>query len=153
MEGQNSRALLLEAVQALYHHPDPEIQKSAIRWLEDFQYTMDAWQVQRDFEDLPPNASLVKFCNGPSAVRTQLCLGMVALAVHMPSDQSDPGGVVQWLGSQLGAQADAIPCFLELVAVLPQEATSSKISVRPEKGRQFQRPDGPVVYCGTLLRI
>lgn len=43
--GQNSRALLLEAVQALYHHPDPEIRKSADRWLEDFQYTMDAWQV------------------------------------------------------------------------------------------------------------
>ncbi|CAM6084292.1 unnamed protein product [Calypogeia fissa] len=188
MEGQNSRALLLEAVQALYHHPDPETRKSANRWLEDFQYTMDAWQVsdsvlhdpsstiealyfcaqtlrtkvQRDFEDLPPNASLslrsslmtllVKFCNGPSAVRTQLCLGMVALAVHMPSNQWGSGGVVQWLGSQLGAQADAIPCFLELVAVLPQEATSYKISVRPEKSRQFQRElESSVNNAFTLL--
>jgi transportin-3 len=45
MEVQNSRALLLEAVQALYHHPDPEVRKNANRWLEDFQYTMEAWQV------------------------------------------------------------------------------------------------------------
>ncbi len=48
---------------------------------------------------------------------------MVALAVHLPSDQWGSGGVVQWLGSQFGAQPDAIPCLLELVIVLPQVNT------------------------------
>jgi transportin-3 len=146
----------LEAVQALYHHPDHEIRKFANDWLEDFQYTVDAWQVsdsvlhdqnstiealyfcaqtlrtkvQRDFEELPPNAPLslrdslmtllVKFREGPGTVRTQLCLAMVALAVQLPSDQWGTGGVVHWLGSQLGAQPAAMPCFLELVTVLPQ---------------------------------
>jgi hypothetical protein len=44
MEGQGSRTLLLEALQALYHHPDPQIRTAANRWLDEFQHTMEAWQ-------------------------------------------------------------------------------------------------------------
>ncbi|KAG6551513.1 hypothetical protein Mapa_006936 [Marchantia paleacea] len=175
MEGHGSRAVLLEALQALYHHPDPAIRTAANQWLDQFQHTMEAWQVsdsvlhdpssnlealyfcaqtirtkvQRDYEDLPPNAPLslrnslmtllIKFRQGPPTVRTQLCLGMVALAVHMAPEEWGTGGVVQWLGKELGSHADAIPCLLELVTVLPQEAQSYKISVRPERRRQFQR--------------
>lgn len=54
----------------------------------------------------------------------QLCLGMVALAVHMPPEEWGTGGVVQWLGKELGSHADAIPCLLELVTVLPQVSWS-----------------------------
>ncbi|KAG0561064.1 hypothetical protein KC19_9G034400 [Ceratodon purpureus] len=80
----DQRATLLEALQALYHHPDPSIRNAANQWLDEFQHTMEAWQisdsllhdpssslealyfsaqtirtkVQRDFEDLPPSAPL-----------------------------------------------------------------------------------------------
>ena len=48
MEGQGPRATLLEALQALYHHPDPQIRNAANQWLEEFQTTMEAWQVRRN---------------------------------------------------------------------------------------------------------
>ncbi|KAJ7520942.1 hypothetical protein O6H91_19G031100 [Diphasiastrum complanatum] len=170
----DSRATLLEALQALYHHPDPEIRLTANRWLENFQQTVDAWQVsdnllhdsscslevhyfcaqtlrtkiQRDFEDLPPGAALslrsslmgllVKFCQGPAAVRTQLCLAIAALTMHMGSDEWGNNGVLQWLGSELGSRPDAVLALLELLTVLPQEANSWKVAVRPERRRQFQ---------------
>eukprot|EP00850_Spirogloea_muscicola_P015941 SM000126S26317 [mRNA] locus=s126:109074:117426:- [translate_table: standard] len=80
--GGGTAATLLQALQALYHHPDPEVRSAANRWLEDFQQTVEAWQVsdsllhssssslevqyfcaqtlrtkiQRDFEELPPGA-------------------------------------------------------------------------------------------------
>ncbi|KAL3676845.1 hypothetical protein R1sor_026793 [Riccia sorocarpa] len=175
MAGQESRAVLLEALQALYHHPDPSVRTAANQWLEQFQQTMEAWQVsdsvlhdpssslealyfcaltirtkvQRDYEDLPPSAPLslrnslltllIKFRQGPPAVRTQLCMGMVALAIHMSPEEWGSGGVVQWFGKEVGSQVEAIPCLLELMTVLPQEAQSYKISVRPERRRQFQR--------------
>ncbi|KAK9830032.1 hypothetical protein WJX72_009312 [[Myrmecia] bisecta] len=73
---------LLEAINALYHHPDEKVKKQANQWLEDWQQTLDAWsvsdavlhdasasmeahyftaqtlrtKVQRDFEELPPGA-------------------------------------------------------------------------------------------------
>jgi transportin-3 len=162
-------------VQALYHHPDPSIRNAANQWLDDFQHTMEAWQisdsvlhdpsssletlyfsaqtirtkVQRDFEDLPPSAPLslraslmtllMKFRQGPAAVRTQLCLAMAALAVQMSPEDWGRAGVVQWLGQELANQPEAIPVLLELLAVFPQEANSYKIAVRPERRRQFHR--------------
>lgn len=44
-QGGGPRATLLEALQALYHHPDPSIRNNANQWLDDFQHTFDAWQV------------------------------------------------------------------------------------------------------------
>ncbi|KAH9568191.1 hypothetical protein CY35_03G065200 [Sphagnum magellanicum] len=163
MEGQGSRTLLLEALQALYHHPDPQIRTAANRWLDEFQHTMEAWQVQRDFEDLPPSAPLslrsslmtllMKFCQGPATVRTQLCLAMAALAVQISAEEWGQGGVVHWLGCELGSQPEAIPVLLELLAVFPQEANSYKIAVRPERRRQFHRDlVGSVQDAFDLLR-
>ena len=37
---------LLQALQALYHHPVAETRKAADLWLEQFQQTPEAWQVQ-----------------------------------------------------------------------------------------------------------
>ena len=34
-----------EALNALYHHPDNTLRMQADRWLQDFQRTLDAWQV------------------------------------------------------------------------------------------------------------
>ncbi|KGN63628.1 transportin MOS14 [Cucumis sativus] len=79
MELQNT---VKEALNALYHHPDDAFRMQADRWLQDFQRTLDAWQVadnllheptsnletlifcsqtlrskvQRDFEELPSEA-------------------------------------------------------------------------------------------------
>uniref|UniRef100_A0A1D1YRE4 Transportin-3 n=1 Tax=Anthurium amnicola TaxID=1678845 RepID=A0A1D1YRE4_9ARAE len=79
MELQNT---VKEALNALYHHPDDSVRIQADRWLQDFQRTLDAWQVadnllhdansnletlifccqtlrskvQRDFEELPSEA-------------------------------------------------------------------------------------------------
>lgn len=42
MELQNT---VKEALNALYHHPDDGVRLQADRWLQDFQRTLDAWQV------------------------------------------------------------------------------------------------------------
>lgn len=42
MELQNT---VKEALNALYHHPDDAVRMQADRWLQDFQRTIDAWQV------------------------------------------------------------------------------------------------------------
>jgi hypothetical protein len=34
-----------EALNALYHHPDDTVRMQADRYLQDFQRTLDAWQV------------------------------------------------------------------------------------------------------------
>lgn len=44
MELQNT---VKEALNALYHHPDDTVRLQADRWLQDFQRTLDAWQVLR----------------------------------------------------------------------------------------------------------
>lgn len=45
MELQNT---VKEALNALYHHPDDTVRMQADRWLQDFQRTLDAWQVVTD---------------------------------------------------------------------------------------------------------
>jgi len=81
--GENTRAQLLEALEALYHHPTAEVRRSADHWLADWQRTQEAWsladgvlhdgsspmeaqyfcaqtlrtKVQRDFEELPAGAA------------------------------------------------------------------------------------------------
>lgn len=42
MELQNT---VKEALNALYHYPDDAVRMQADRWLQDFQRTIDAWQV------------------------------------------------------------------------------------------------------------
>ena len=77
-------------------------------------------------------------------MRTQLCLGLAALAVHVPVDrwtlpapgssgggggggseqqqQQQQAGVVRWFAAKFGALPPdtALPCMLELLTVLPQ---------------------------------
>lgn len=89
-------------------------------------------QVQRDFEELPPEAAealrasilnlLIRFATGAAAVRTQLCLAMAAMAAHIPAKQWGQGGIVVWLAEHLSNQAQdvALPCMLELLTVIPE---------------------------------
>lgn len=55
-------------------------------------------------------------------MRTQLCLGLAAVAVHVPAERWGEAGVIRWFGFKFGAVgADvALPCMLELLTVLPQ---------------------------------
>ncbi|KAH9301503.1 hypothetical protein KI387_013086 [Taxus chinensis] len=169
------RDTLQEAVKALYHHPEHQVRNQANVWLQEFQRTLEAWEVsdsllhdansnletlifcsqtlktkvQRDFEELPQGTFvplrdslknlLKKFCKGPSKVRTQICIALAALAMHVPAQEWGGGGVLNWLSDELGSQRGYIHSFLELLTVLPQEAYSHKIAVRPERRRQFQK--------------
>lgn len=172
---QNMQNTLQEALKALYHHPDQQVRSRANDWLQEFQRTVEAWQVsdgllhdansnletlifcsqtlktkvQRDFEELPPAAFfslrdslknlLKKFSKGPSKVRMQICIAMSALAVHVSAQDWGGGGIVNWLRDEFGSNQDYLISFLELLTVLPQEASSYKIAARPERRRQFQK--------------
>ncbi|KAJ0970466.1 hypothetical protein J5N97_023343 [Dioscorea zingiberensis] len=167
--------MVKEALGILYHHPDDAVRTRADRWLQDFQRTIDAWQVsdnllhdassnietlifcsqtlrskvQRDFEELPPEAFgplrdslfglLKKFNKGLPKVRTQITIAVAALAVHVPVEKWGGGGIVNWLNDGMKSHPEYIPSFLELLAVLPQEAYSYKIAARPERRRQFEK--------------
>ncbi|URD79081.1 Exportin 1-like protein [Musa troglodytarum] len=164
-----------EALNALYHHPDDAVRGRADRWLQDFQRTIDAWQVsdnllhdansnmetlifcsqtlrskvQRDFEELPSEAFrplrdslyalLKKLDTGPPKVRTQICVAVAALAVHVSVEDWGDGGIVNWLSCEMKSHPEYMRSFLELLTVLPQEAHSYKIAARPERRRQFEK--------------
>ena len=54
MELQNT---VKEALNALYHHPDDTVRMQADRFLQDFQRTLDAWQVA--LQNIPLSLSLL----------------------------------------------------------------------------------------------
>ena len=102
--------------------------------------------MQRDFEELPPEAVTqlreklvaltLQHSRSSPAVRTQLCLALAAMALHLPAVQwadagsDNGGGVVMWLWSRFGSQAPdiALPCMLELLTVLPEVSTAMTVS-------------------------
>ncbi|KAJ0047505.1 hypothetical protein Pint_15346 [Pistacia integerrima] len=61
MELQNT---VKEALNALYHHPDDTVRMQADRWLQDFQGTIDAWQVADNLlHDATSNLETLIFCS------------------------------------------------------------------------------------------
>ncbi|KAE8124129.1 hypothetical protein FH972_019038 [Carpinus fangiana] len=61
MELQNT---VKEALNALYHHPDDAVRMQADRWLQDFQRTLDAWQVADNLlHDATSNLETLIFCS------------------------------------------------------------------------------------------
>ncbi|KAK8982744.1 hypothetical protein V6N11_046656 [Hibiscus sabdariffa] len=61
MELQNT---VKEALNALYHHPDDAVRMQADRWLQDFQCTIDAWQVADNLlHDATSNPETLIFCS------------------------------------------------------------------------------------------
>ncbi|XP_016651089.1 PREDICTED: uncharacterized protein C11G11.07-like [Prunus mume] len=90
MELQNT---VKEALNALYHHPDDGVRLQADRWLQDFQRTLDAWQVADNLlHDATSNLETLIFCSqtlrsknllrkfhkGPPKVRTQVLSRMAS---------------------------------------------------------------------------
>ncbi|KAF8399370.1 hypothetical protein HHK36_015235 [Tetracentron sinense] len=156
MELQNT---VKEALNALYHHPDDSVRMQADRWLQDFQRTIDAWQVsdnllhdassnletqifcsqtlrskvQRDYEELPSEAFR------PLRDSLNISIAVAALAVHVPVEDWGGGGVVNWLMDEMNSHPECVPSFLELLTVLPEEAFNYKIAARPERRRQFEK--------------
>lgn len=59
---------------------------------------------------------------GPPAVRTQLCLAIIALTVHVPAHKWEGGEPVLWIAGRLRSQPAevALPCMLELLGLMPQ---------------------------------
>ncbi|CAG9460545.1 unnamed protein product [Pedinophyceae sp. YPF-701] len=106
-------------------------------------------KVEKDLDQLPASAIpqlrdslvqlLLKFCQGSPPVRTQLCLAIAALAAHLPAVEWGGVGPVRWLADGLGRLDSkiALPCMLELLTVLPQEAEGTKAAVRPQRRREF----------------
>ncbi|PKI63167.1 hypothetical protein CRG98_016352 [Punica granatum] len=61
MELQNT---VKEALNALYHHPDDGTRAQADRWLQEFQRTIDAWQVADNLlHDATSNLETLIFCS------------------------------------------------------------------------------------------
>ncbi|KAI8470335.1 MAG: armadillo-type protein [Monoraphidium minutum] len=168
---------LSAAFRALFHSDDAATKVEANRWLDAWQQTPGAWgvadavlhdpassqdlqqfcaqtlktKVQRDFEELPPEAVaqlrdslfalLLRAANARAqAVRTQLALALAALAAHVPAAAWGEGGVLRWFAERFGGQAGdvGLSCMLEMLTVLPQEADSRKIACRPERRAAFQ---------------
>jgi hypothetical protein len=92
-------------------------------------------QVQRHFHQLPGAAVeslrdslmnlLLKHAKGHPPVRTQLCLALASLGVHLDRTHWGDKGIVIWLATALSRapQDLAQPCMLELLHVLPQASS------------------------------
>jgi transportin-3 len=109
-------------------------------------------KIQREYEDLPPGTAmnlaeslmslLVRHAQGRHAVRTQLCIALASLAIHVPAAQWGPGGPLAWWASHLSqgqAQSVALPCMLELLTVFPQEAAIHQPAVTPARRRELRQ--------------
>jgi len=59
--------------------------------------------------------------------------------VHVPASRWGDGGAVRWFANALGGadQAVALPCMLELLTVLPQEARQTRAAVHPDRRDAF----------------
>ncbi|KAG2675746.1 hypothetical protein I3843_12G021500 [Carya illinoinensis] len=69
MELQNT---VKEALNALYHHPDDTVRKQADHWLQDFQHTLDAWQVADNLlHDASSNLETLIFCSQTLRTKVQ----------------------------------------------------------------------------------
>ena len=90
-------------------------------------------QTQRDFEELSPEQAsglqntlvtlLIRYGEGLKPVRTQLCIAIASLAVHLPASSFDEAGVIGWLYMKLNAETNpsaAVVSLLELLITLPQ---------------------------------
>lgn len=68
-------------------------------------------------------------------VKTQLSLALAAFAAHAPLSQWEGLGCVQWFANRLGAEPKevAVPCMLEMLAVLPEEAESRHVGIAPAR--------------------
>ncbi|XP_042952544.1 transportin MOS14-like isoform X3 [Carya illinoinensis] len=123
MELQNT---VKEALNALYHHPDDTVRKQADRWLQDFQHTLDAWQVADNLlHDASSNLETLIFCS--QTLRTKVQRDFEEL----PSEAFGPLRVS--LNTLLKKFHKGPP------KVRTQEVYNYNIAARPERRRQFEK--------------
>lgn len=108
-------------------------------------------QVQEDFDELPPDSHssllhslitlLVKYSLGFSPVKTQLCLALASFVAQAPASHWEGRGSVQWFASRLGQEPKevAVPCMLEMLEVLPEEADSAHVSLTSRRREDFRQ--------------
>ena len=87
-------------------------------------------QITYDLDQLPHQSMvslrdsvlnlLVAFKDGPRPIRTQLCVCLAGLAIHM-AEWKD---VIQLVGSTLGSSGG--DCILDFLRVLPEEVTEGR---------------------------
>ena len=106
-------------------------------------------KIQYDWAELPAEthaalrgsllAHVLRFGQGPQPVLTQLCLAVGVLALHMEDWHA---AVVTDLINSLTVPPEEtiskLPCLLELLLVLPEEAENYKVNVLPRRRENFR---------------
>jgi len=91
-----------------------------------------------------------RFRSGPSSVRLQLCVALASATLWKPAASDGP-----WLQNCLSyfdvsqAGAEALPCLLELLGVIPEEAANRKIVV--EHARRLAFASNMLLSTGQVL--
>lgn len=73
----------------------------------------------------------------PQPVLTQLCLALALLALHMEAWETVVGDLTRALAPSADDAASKLPCLLELLTVLPEEADNYKVGVTPKRRADF----------------
>jgi len=107
-------------------------------------------KILRDFEELEHDVGrtlpesimgiLSLRASGTTAVRTQLCLAIAALALHIPAAEWEGGDLIHWIGIRMASSQvnDSMQhILLEILTVVPQEAGTYQPSILPERRRKI----------------
>lgn len=99
------------------------------------QCTPFAIAVAHKIAELDEHACLISSActcfQGPMPVLTQLCLAVGVLALHMESWDTVVTDLIQSLTTPPEQAAAKLPCLLELLTVLPEEAENYKVALSP----------------------
>jgi len=106
-------------------------------------------KIQYDWAELPAEAHaqlrmsllahILRFGQGPQPVLTQLALAVGVLSLHM--EEWHATVVTDLISSLTNPPAEAtakLPCLLELLTVLPEEAENYKVGVLPRRRQNFR---------------
>jgi transportin-3 len=114
-------------------------------------------KIMRDFEELDvgmrnslPESLLVMLGRhyGVSFVRTQLCLGVAGLGMRIPSGSwtsnlsgsaTQSCGMIDWVAQRLYNEPALRHALLEILTVVPQEASAYQPSILPGRRREIER--------------
>ena len=93
-----SRQTLLDAVQALYYHPDDAVKKQAGAWLEQWQRSLDAWSTaDAVLHDASSSVEAQYFCATTLRTKARPCsrlpdhleaMGTLLCLLHQPHKSS-----------------------------------------------------------------
>ncbi|KAL7422250.1 Nuclear import receptor [Cryptotrichosporon argae] len=133
MSADQATSTTLQALQTLYHDPDPAAKKRANEWLEEFQHGIlyDLSQLPRDaLASLRDSilASVVPLSQpgapaGSRAVVTQLCLALADLALQMPEWAGPVGETIERFGTDPGT----VVLLLKFLGSLAEESCNSRL--------------------------